>query len=630
MSWQAASFLLLGAVLVAGFAWYERSRPPSQIVALVAALAALAVAGRLLLAPIPNVVATTDIVLLSGYAIGAAPGFAVGALAGLVSNFWLGQGPWTPWQMAGWGMAGIFGAALCAVSRGRAGRLTLAAACGMTAVAYGALLNFSLMASYGGELSMERFLTLQARAIPFDAAHAIGNVTLALVAGPAIVRMLVRFRQRFEWRRAEQSVGERRSLRPGLAAGVSILVLVLITGGGTARAADSDAAARWLASAQNADGGFGSSPKADSSIEMTGWAMLGLAAAGRNPLDVSERGANPVGYLTREAGEIRSNGDLARTVLALVAAGVEPRDFAGRNLVKELRARMRGDGSWDGWPNNTAFAILALRGAGSPAGLKQSLAWLRSAQNGDGGWGVTGAGPSDAESTGSVLQVLGSGKARSRALRYLRRHQRPGGGFSVGSSGPVNSQATAYAVQGLIAAGVDPATVREGGASGLDYMTARQAGDGHFRYSRSSDQTPVWVTGQALVAVAGKAYPLAAVARAPKPAPSPAPGGSGAGPAPPPAGGFAEAPSVGVPGGAGAGEAGAPVGGVEGGGGIGSTPTEGESPEGRSAADGARAEPPAPIGREDPPSPLAPVGVGTGSALLALGGTWWLGRRRNW
>ena len=111
MSWQMAIFAMLGAVLIGGFAWYERSRPPSQIVALVAALAALAVAGRLVLAPIPNVVATTDVALFSGYALGGAPGFAVGALAGLISNFWLGQGPWTPWQMAGWGLAGILGAA---------------------------------------------------------------------------------------------------------------------------------------------------------------------------------------------------------------------------------------------------------------------------------------------------------------------------------------------------------------------------------------------------------------------------------------------------------------------------------------------------------------------------------------
>ena len=79
MSWQAGALLVLLGALAAGFVWYERSRPASRIVALVAVLAALGVAGRVLLAPVPNVVATTDIVLLAGYSLGSAPGFAVGA-----------------------------------------------------------------------------------------------------------------------------------------------------------------------------------------------------------------------------------------------------------------------------------------------------------------------------------------------------------------------------------------------------------------------------------------------------------------------------------------------------------------------------------------------------------------------
>ena len=93
MSWQLATFAGLTLVIAGGFWWYERSRPSARLVALVAALAALAVAGRLVLAPIPNLVATTDIVLLTGYALGAGPGFAVGALAAPISNIWLGQGP---------------------------------------------------------------------------------------------------------------------------------------------------------------------------------------------------------------------------------------------------------------------------------------------------------------------------------------------------------------------------------------------------------------------------------------------------------------------------------------------------------------------------------------------------------
>ena len=80
------------------------------MLALVATLAALAALGRIAFAALPNVKPTTDIVLISGYVLGGAPGFAVGSVAALASNVFFGQGPWTPWQMAGWGFVGIAGA----------------------------------------------------------------------------------------------------------------------------------------------------------------------------------------------------------------------------------------------------------------------------------------------------------------------------------------------------------------------------------------------------------------------------------------------------------------------------------------------------------------------------------------
>ena len=106
--------------LAAGFAWYERSHPSARVLALVATLAALAALGRIAFAPLPNVKPTTDIVLLTGYVLGGAPGFAVGAVAALASNLFFGQGPWTPWQMVGWGGAGLFGAGARARRRARA------------------------------------------------------------------------------------------------------------------------------------------------------------------------------------------------------------------------------------------------------------------------------------------------------------------------------------------------------------------------------------------------------------------------------------------------------------------------------------------------------------------------------
>ena len=119
MTWQLTTFALLAIVLALGFAWYERRHPSSKVLALVATLAALAALGRAAFAPLPNVKPTTDIVLLSGHVLGGAPGFAVGAVGGLTSNLIFGQGPWTPWQMAAWGLIGVIGAGYARLTRGR-------------------------------------------------------------------------------------------------------------------------------------------------------------------------------------------------------------------------------------------------------------------------------------------------------------------------------------------------------------------------------------------------------------------------------------------------------------------------------------------------------------------------------
>jgi energy-coupling factor transport system substrate-specific component len=528
MSWELITFLILGAVLLAGFAWYERSRPPSQVVALVAALAALAIAGRIAFAAFPNVKPTTDIVIFAGYALGGAPGFAVGALAALVSNFWFGQGPWTPWQMAGWGLCGMLGAALALGVR-NAGRFTLAATCGFAGIAYGALLNFSLMATYGGDLSLERFGVLEARAIPFDVAHAGGNIVFALIAGPAMVRMLLRFRERFEWGRGKRPAapptpagGLSPRLRGGsVAAVVMIALLAGALASARAEASGVSHAADWLQSVQNGDGGFGSSPDDDSGADITGWAMLGLEATGRNPLDVTRGGKTPVDFLRANVNDLKSPGDLARTIVALGGAGVDPRQFAGTNLVSQLLAKRRNNGSYEGWPNSTAFAVIALRAAGATGSLEQSLAWLQKVQNDDGGWGDVPGSPSTADGTGAVMQALSSdSKAVHRGISYLRQAQRPGGGFPLGGNGSVNTQSTAWAIQGILAAGGNPDSYRRGGASAPDYLAAQQASDGHYRYAKSSDQTPIWVTAEVLVAAADKYLPISPPPREPKPSQS--------------------------------------------------------------------------------------------------------------
>ena len=105
---------LLTLVVVLFFASYEASRPRLRDIMPTVVLAALAAAGRILFAPIPDFKPVSAIAIIAGVAFGRKSGFMVGALAALASNFFFGQGPWTPWQMYAWGLVG-YGAGLLAM-----------------------------------------------------------------------------------------------------------------------------------------------------------------------------------------------------------------------------------------------------------------------------------------------------------------------------------------------------------------------------------------------------------------------------------------------------------------------------------------------------------------------------------
>ncbi|HEX8647714.1 MAG TPA: prenyltransferase/squalene oxidase repeat-containing protein [Thermoleophilaceae bacterium] len=511
MSWQLAAFLVLGLALAAGFAWFERSRPPARVVSLVAALAALAVVGRIAFAAIPNVKPTTDVVLFAGYALGAAPGFAVGAVTALASNFFISQGPWTPWQMAGWGLVGIYGAVLARMFGRDLGRIQLAVACGAAGLLFGAVMNthmWTLAASH----DLATWIAISGTSLTFDLAHVSGNVVFCLLLGPPFVRALERFRRRFEVRWPRPA-----PVAAGLAAIVAGGLLLPAPG----EASPTSRAASYLRSAQNADGGFGGAPGRGSNQLHTGWAALGLAAAGRNPADVGKGGRSVIDYIKSSGGSLNDLGELERTILVLRASSMSPRNFQGRDLVAELRSKQRSNGSWASNNAWTAFGILAMRAAGEGNGsssVKRARTWLARQQGRDGGFGVAPGATSDTDNTGSVLQALGasglrSGKRIDRAVAFLRGGQNRDGGFGQLRGYDSNTQSTAWAVQGVIGVGRGAGVLKRGSRTALGYIRSLQSSDGSVRYSRRSTQTPVWVTADALRALAGKSFPLRPVKR---------------------------------------------------------------------------------------------------------------------
>ena len=449
--------------------------------------------------------------LFAGYTLGAAPGFAVGAIAALVSNIFISQGPWTPWQMAGWGLVGIFGALLARTFGRELGRIQLAVACGAAGFLFGAVMNTHLW-TYAASHDLATWIAISGTSLPFDLAHVAGNVTFCLLLGPPFVRALERFRRRFEVRWPRPA-----PVAAGLAAIVAGGLLLPAPG----EASPTSRAADYVRSTQNADGGFGGAPGRASNQLHTGWAALGLAAAGRNPADVGKGGKSVIDYIRANAGNLNDLGELERTILVLDASSLNPRDFMNRNLVAELRSKQRSNGSWAGNNAWTAFGILALRAAGESSGsssVKRARTWLARKQGGDGGFGVAPGAASDTDNTGSVMQALGasglrSGKRIDRAVAFLKRSQNGDGGFGQLRGYDSNTQSTAWAAQGMQGVGRSASSLKRNGRTALGYIRSLQAANGRIAYSRRSTQTPVWVTADALRALAGKPFPVRPVAR---------------------------------------------------------------------------------------------------------------------
>jgi energy-coupling factor transport system substrate-specific component len=123
----------------------------------------------------------------------------VGATAALVSNLFLGQGPWTPWQMLGWAGCGLAGAL---ARRAITGRIPFALFCALLGMAFSTLMDVWLWFSFYPH-TWAAFTAVLGRGVPFDLAHAIGNFLIALAAGPELRRLLERYcrrlRPRIAW-----------------------------------------------------------------------------------------------------------------------------------------------------------------------------------------------------------------------------------------------------------------------------------------------------------------------------------------------------------------------------------------------------------------------------------------------
>ena len=270
----------------------------------------------------------------------------------------------------------------------------------------------------------------------------------------------------------------------------------------------------YLRGCQKDDGGFGEAGR-ESSPGTTSWAIMAAVAAGEDPRTWVKNGNSTIDYLRSMNDEILAKGgtvDIARTILTLVAVEEDPRTFSGTDYVAELKSRVKSDGQAGDHVYTTIWTIIALASVGEDAGA--SAAWLVSQQNPDGGFPWTPGAESDPDDTGAALEALAAAgishdaAALQNALAYLKGMQQENGGFHYGGTSASNVASDSWVIQGIVAAGDNPAGWRVGETSVVDHLFGLQNPDGSFRYTAYVTDNPCSMTAGAIPALLGRPYPI--------------------------------------------------------------------------------------------------------------------------
>lgn len=189
--------LMLYAVIMLILRW-EGRKPKSRELVITAALTALAVAGRALFYAVPFFKPVCAIVIISAAAFGESMGFLVGALSMLISNFFFGQGPWTPWQMFAFGVIGYLTGILYRKNIIKKNRIVLAVyGFVVTIVIYGGIMNPASLIMYTSKVTLNGLIAVYISGFPVDLVHGAGTALFLFFGAMPLLEKLERIKSKY-------------------------------------------------------------------------------------------------------------------------------------------------------------------------------------------------------------------------------------------------------------------------------------------------------------------------------------------------------------------------------------------------------------------------------------------------
>lgn len=177
---------------------FEKRKPQARELIIIAVLSGLAVAGRSAFFMLPQFKPVVAMVIIAGVCFGGEAGFLVGAVSGFVSNFFFGQGPWTPWQMFSFGIIGFLAGVLYKRGRLKKSKLSLCIFGGIsTFFIYGGLMNMWTLLAFSSDITIATILGVYIPAIPFDFVHAVATVFFLFIISKSMIEKLDRIKVKY-------------------------------------------------------------------------------------------------------------------------------------------------------------------------------------------------------------------------------------------------------------------------------------------------------------------------------------------------------------------------------------------------------------------------------------------------
>lgn len=189
------SLVLSVVACIPFFVSFEKGKNDARRIVIIAVMTALSVAGRFVFAPIPFFKPVTAIVIITAIYLGAEAGFITGAFSAVVSNFYFGQGPWTPFQMFAWGLIGFLAGLLA--KRLLESKVLLIIFGALSGVVFSFIMDVWTTLWADGTFNIARFIASITTAAPFTVVYMVSNVIFLLLLTKPIGRKLQRLKTKY-------------------------------------------------------------------------------------------------------------------------------------------------------------------------------------------------------------------------------------------------------------------------------------------------------------------------------------------------------------------------------------------------------------------------------------------------